>query len=120
MASLGFIESLLGSLPDPVTRNVLQQIFRETLRFTRFGSISHQQPTQFGAQIYLQSTTASSTNEFSILHGLGRAPYLGMLVLPLDSTGARNLTLTISRVADAQRIYLRSETTSAPFVLMIE
>ena len=121
MASLGFLETLLGGIPDLTLRRVLKQVVIELVRFQRFGPVEHQEPPHVGARVYVTSTTAAaSTTEFSITHGLGRAPYLAIPVLPLDVEGAQYVPLTVSRVADAQRVYLRSSSTSAPIYLMLE
>ena len=121
MASLGFLETLLNGLSDLTSRVILKQCFTELIKNERWGPVAHQTPTQMGARIYVDSTTpASSNTEFSILHGLGRAPYVVVKVLALDSTGNQDVPLVNSRVADAMRIYLRSPSTSAAFSLMVE
>ena len=121
MASLGFLETLLNGLTDATTKSILKQVFTELVKFEKFGPIAHQEPTQIGARVYLESTTAdASTTEFSIAHGLGRAPYFALQVLPLDSSGAQLVPLVVSRVADVQRVYFRSTSTSAVFFLMAE
>ena len=110
-----------NGLTDAASRSVLKQAFTELVKFERFGPAVHQEPTQIGARVYVESTSpASSNTEFSILHGLGRAPYLALKCLPLDSTGYQDIPLVTSRIADAQRVYLRSASTSTPFFLMIE
>ena len=119
--NLGFLETLLGGIQDAVTRSVLKQILTEVVKFQRFGPIGHQDPTEVGARVYLGSTTTSSSNtEFSILHGLGRIPYFALPVIPLDSSGAQSVRLVTARVADNQRVYFRSDSTSAPLFLMVE
>ena len=121
MAALGQIESLLGALDDTVKRTFVQ-VFRALVPNLQFGPVSHQTKSLNHQAYYLVSTTATSTGtEFSILHGLGRAPYLAMSVLPLDSTSVESLRLRVTRVADAQRIYLSSpDSTAALFALLVE
>ena len=48
--------------------------------------------------------------------------YLVMPVIPLDLVGARSIPLTVTRAADDQRVYLKTEagSTSAPFSLYVE
>jgi len=121
MATLGFVETLLNGLPDATTKVVLKQVFTEILKFERFGPLLHQEPTQVGQRVYLESTTPSTADkEFSIVHGLGRPPYLAVKVLPLDSSGYEDVPLINSRSADAQRLYLRSTSSRAAFFLMVE
>lgn len=88
--------------------------------FAQFGPAVHQDKATNFQAYFLQSTTASSTGEFSIVHGLGRAPYLAIPVLPLDSSGAVLPPLEVSRAADDQRVYLRSTMTNTPFFLLVE
>lgn len=121
MANLGNIEALLGSLEDSV-KKVMVQVFRALVPNQRFGSVEHQSKSENFQAYYLVSTTAASTGtEFSIAHGLARAPYLAMLVLPLDSTGLETVRLRVTRAADAQRLYFQSpDSTSAVFALLTE
>lgn len=114
------MSTLLGALSGDVKR-VLTEIFNYVLPNTRFGPISHQDKSESFQAYWLESTTpAASTTEGSIVHGMGRAPYLAVLGVRLDSTGGQMIPLTISRKADSQRIYYRSTSTSAPFAILAE
>src|SRR3990167_10707918 len=85
----------------------------------KFGPPDHQTKSESFQAYYVRSTTASTSNdEFSILHGMGRIPYAGVPVLDLGSTGERLLGLTVTRAADAQRVYFRSTSVSTPFVFL--
>lgn len=119
MASVGFVESLLGGVAAD-TKRVLLEAFRYVLPNGRFGPVEHQTKSESFQAYMLLSTTATSTGEFSILHGMGRAPYLVVPVIPLDQSGARLVPLEVSRVADSQRIYFKSTSTSAPFAVLAE
>ena len=121
MANLGNLESLLGPLEDTI-RRVLLQVLRALVPNQRFGPVEHQTKSENFQAYYLTSTTAASTGtEFSILHGMGRIPYLAIPILPLDSTGLEIVRLRATRVADAQRVYLQApDTTSALVALLVE
>jgi hypothetical protein len=67
-----------------------------------------------------QSTTASDTGEFSFAHGLGQTPHLAIPVLDLSQPGARMVPLEVSRAADGRRVYLKSTSTSAPMMVLVE
>jgi hypothetical protein len=121
MAILGYVESLIGGL-DANTRRSLTEVFRYLLPNTRFGPVSHQTKSESFQAYYVNSTTPTSTGEFSIVHGLERVPYLALPVLPMDHVGARLVPLTVTRAADASRVYLKTEagSTSTPFSLLVE
>ena len=121
MASLGYIEGLLGALDDSI-KKVLVQVVRAMVPTQRFGPVDHQVKSENFQAYYVLSTTASSTGtEFSIQHGLGRAPYLALPVIPLDSTRFEHVHLRVTRSADAQRVYLSSpDSTGALIALLLE
>ena len=121
MAIPGYVNALLGGL-DEATKRVLTQVFQYVLPNAKFGPVDHQTKSESFQGYYLQSTSATSTGEFSIQHGLGRTPYLLIPVAPLDLVGSRLIPLTITRAADDQRVYLKTEagSTSAPFSLYLE
>ena len=120
MSITGYVESLLGGLP-PDVKKVETEIYRYVLPNGRFGPVSHQAKTENFNAVYVASTTAAVANtEFSILHGLGRAPYVVIPVLPLDVIGGTIVRLQVTRAADAMRVYLRSPDTSAVIALYLE
>ena len=121
MALSAYVESLLGGLPSDLKR-VLTEAFRYVVPNTRFGQVDHQLKSESFNAFYVVSTTATSTGEFSIVHGLGRAPYLALPLLRLDSSGGRIVPLTVTRVADRSRVYLKTEagSTGALFNLFLE
>lgn len=107
MAALGGLEAEIGSLPPDIKR-VMTVLLRAMVPFLRFGPATHKQKAENFAGHTLVSTTASDTGEFSIAHGLGRAPYRFMPSLDLNSSGMETVLLRVSRPADAQRIYLKA------------
>ena len=120
MATRGYVLSLLGGV-DSTTKLALTNVFEYVLPNTKFGPVSHQAKSESFQGYFVASTTASTSNdEFSIVHGLGRVPYLALPVLRLDSTGQQLVSLAVSRAADGQRVYLRSTSVSAPFDLYLE
>ena len=121
MSSPGYVESLIGGL-EATTKRALVEAFRYILPNTNFGPVEHQTKAVNFQGYYVVSTAAASTGEFSIVHGLGRTPYLALPVVPLDLVGARAIPLTVTRAADGQRVYLKTEagSTSAVFALYVE
>jgi hypothetical protein len=116
----GYVESLLGGLP-PDQKKVQTEIFRYVLPNGRFGPVSHQAKSENFSAVYVSSTTAAVANEeFNIVHGLGRIPYVVVPVLPLDVIGGAVVRLQVTRAADAMRVYLRSPDTSAVIALYLE
>lgn len=121
MAALGGVIAELGSL-DADVKKVMTNVFTYLVPNLRFGPVAHQTKAENFQAYYVNSTTAASTGEFSVLHGLGRTPYLVQPVLALDQVGARTVPLTVTRAADSQRVYLKTEAgfTNAPFSLLLE
>lgn len=100
----------------------MTEVFRALVPFLRFGPVEHQQKAENFASYAIVSTTATSTGEFSVAHGLGRAPYRAMPVLDLNSSGMSLVSVYVSRPADASRIYLKADagSTGKVFALQIE
>lgn len=120
MATPGYIESLTGTLEADL-RLAFKRVFDYVLRNLRFGPVAHQTRTEnFQAYYYTATTPATANQEFSIAHGLGRVPYVLIPVLSLDSINQSIVPLTVSRAADASRLYLASSSTSAAIAVMVE
>ena len=119
MAVPGLVETMLGGL-EATTRKVLSEIFRYTLPNGRLGPVEHQTKSENLQAYHVVSTTASSTGEFSVVHGMGRIPYLASPTLDLTAIGAQLVPLEVTRSADAQRLYLKSTSTAAVFSLIVE
>ena len=120
MATTPYVESMLGGL-DAGLRKALSQIFTYVLGNLRFGRPEHQERAENLQAYFYEATTPSvAGTEFSIAHGLQRAPYLLIPVLPLDTVGAKTVPLEVSKAADDQRLYLKSTTASAPIRVLVE
>lgn len=122
MADIGYIRTLLRGIPDQKMRTILEAAFTHTLDNLRFGVPEHQTRAENFQAYWQQSTTATSTGEFSIAHGLQTTPHYAIPVLELDRVGAKAGFLTVTRAADAQRIYLKADagSTNVPLTLLIE
>lgn len=120
MADLGYVKAILRQVPDATTRRALEECFTHVLGNLRFGVPEHQ-TRAVNLQTYFQaSTTAASTGEFSVPHGLGSAPHLAIPVLDLSQPGCKLVPLEVSRAADGARVYLKSTSTAAPLWLLVE
>ena len=124
MADISYVKSLLGGLDAP-TKKALDQAFTYVLGNIRFGG--PQAPTEVNTratnlQAYWLNGTSSTTanQEFSVAHGLGYAPKVLFPVASLSQVGAQVIPLTVSRAADASRVYLKSSVTGAAFTLLVE
>lgn len=114
MASLGYIKTLLNTIPDAGLRNTLQLCFEEALRQARIGD--NDKAENF-AWFQVESTTASVANtEFSVVHGMDVAPTRFIPSLRLDAVGAQLVPLVMSRAPDGRRAYFKSSSTSAVFM----
>ena len=119
---LGYVVSELAAIKDQDARLALQRIFTHMIQGVRFGEPEHQtKALNFGA-FYQASTTAGSTGEFSIVHGMTTTPRLAIPMLNLNQAGAQVVPLQVSRVADGKRIYLKTSagSTGAAILLLVE
>lgn len=120
MADAAYIKSLMGEL-DAKVKKAFTPIWDYLLANIRIGRpIDRTRSTNLQAYFYTVTTPAVADKEFSVAHGLGTTPYLAMQVLPLDAVNATVVPLTVTRAADASRIYLSSSTASAPITLLVE
>ena len=57
-----------------------------------------------------------------MIHGLGRIPYLAVPTLDVSAVGAKLPILSVSRAADAQRVYFKADagSTGAVFSVYLE
>jgi hypothetical protein len=121
MADVGGLRRLVLGIPDPTTRSIMVQFVEQAFGNLTFGAVDPDNRKATNFQMYHQpSTTAGSTGEFSIVHGMDRAPQLAIPVLDLSQVGAKIVRLEVVRVADSRRIYLKSDSTSAIFSLLVE
>ncbi len=85
------------------------------------GVVEHQARSENLSGHFFEATTPSTANtEFSIDHGLGTTPRMALSVLPLNVVNAQTVNLTVTRVADAQRLYLSSPSTAATMYVYVE
>lgn len=112
----------MSGIPDATTKRILKQAFEHVLDNMSFGEPEHQTRAKNFQAYFQSSTTAASTGEFSIAHGLAVAPTLAIPVLDLQQAGAQIVPLQVSRVADSKRIYLKTSagSTGAAFTLLVE
>ena len=120
MADASYIKSLFAGTPDTV-KKAAEQAFTYLLGNLKLGPLDVNRRALNFQWYWLQGTTSSNANaEFSIAHGLGKVPSVVIPVLPLDQVGGQVVPLTVSRAADASRIYLKSSVTSAPITILVE
>lgn len=120
MASVGGLLQIFGGLEANV-KKALTEFVNAAMPNLRIGPIDTAKAENFAA-FKLTSTTAASTEEFSIEHGIGRAPYLALPVMDLSAIGSRLVPLTVTRAADARRMYFKTEagSTNTVFSLYVE
>lgn len=121
MATSSYIEQLTGGL-DANVKRALKQIFDYVLKGgLRFGRPESGTASEnFTAAFYEATTHSVANTEITIEHGFGRAPYLVIPVLPLDTPDAQIVPLKVTQAADSKRIYLSSSETSAVIRLYVE
>ena len=123
MADAGHLIGLCAGIPDPTTRRIVTEIVEQLVGpkgGATFGDPDHQRKATNFRSHFLVSTTAASTGEFSIRHGLATAPTMAIQVIDLGQPNAQMVPLHVTRAADSQRIYLKSGSTGALFSLLVE
>lgn len=120
MATPAYVTTLLGPL-EPALKRTFGQIFEYVLGNLRIGQpVARTRSENLQGYFYDATTPAVAGSEFTVAHGLGRAPYLLVSVLPLQAQGAQTVPLTVTRAADATAVYLSSTTANAPITVLIE
>ena len=122
MARIEYVRNFLSGF-DTALKTALNSIFEYVLGNLRLG-----RPTTTGNNraenlqwyYYEARTHAVANTEFSIAHGLARAPYAVIPFLNPQLEGATLPTLAIPRVADARRVYFSSPTTDVAFSFYLE
>jgi hypothetical protein len=117
MATKGYLDSLINGLPVEY-RYPLRSAFWYLMDNWRLGS----GPRAENAQLYRYTSTSASVanTEWSVAHGLGVAPTNLIPIVDLKSVGSQLIPLTVSRAPDAERIYLKSTSTSAVLCFYLE
>lgn len=117
MATSSFAKTLLGGLDAAIKRalgEVLDYVFNGNLSFGPVDTTVAQSKTDNFRGRYVKVTTSGTANqEVAIAHGLGRKPNVMWQVIPPSVTNAQWVTMTNSRAADENRIYLTSGSTAA-------
>jgi hypothetical protein len=117
VASKGYVQSLINRLDDKI-RVSLNYVFDHVLDNGQIGAVEHGKKAINFRWYRLDATTSTAANtEFSIMHGLGVAPFH---VLPLTSSGVQMVRLRVTRAADASRLYLSSPDTNAAISVLVE
>ena len=124
MADASYIKSLFGGV-DEAVKKAAEQAFTYALTNFKIGPFVPmdelaRRATNFQWYWLSGTTPAAAQTEFSIARGLGRAPNVIIPVLPLDQVGSQLIPLQVSKAADANRVYLRSSSTSAAFSVLVE
>ena len=117
MADKGYIQQFINALPAPMQYPV-RNAFWYVMDNWRIGTGSR----AINAQLYrLTGTTHATANtEFSIKHGLDSTPTQLIQIVDLSQVNSQQVPLTVTRAADAQRIYLSSSSTNASFTILAE
>lgn len=120
-ASVGYLKALFGTLPSDI-RKVFDQMAEHLLNNFQFGPVEHQRRATNFQSYYVNSTTPTSTGEFSIQHGLGKVPYLAIPVLDLSAVHSKWPLLEVSRAPDESRLYFKAAagSTNVVFSLLVE
>ena len=123
MASGGYLEGLLGSLPADLKR-VFLPFVREAFSTLRFGappSNDGRAATEnFGGGLVVFTTSGTTNAENAVPHGLGRTPRLIVPMLPAGLVDAVCPTLTIARAADDRNVYVSAAETDTQILMYVE
>lgn len=121
MASIGYVRTLLAGLPE-VPKRIMTQVMEHLMGNLRFGPVDHHKRAENFQAYFVSSTTASDTSEFSVVHGLATTPRFVMPVLDPSLAGATLPVLTISKAADARRLYFKAAagSTNVAFSVLVE
>lgn len=112
---------MLNGITDLVPQRILKAAFKYILRDIRFGRVTTgKAATNFSGGFFSGTTPSVANQEFTIPHTFGSPPYLLLPVLPVDTVNASMVRLTVSRVADASNVYLKSPETSQTVFVYLE
>jgi hypothetical protein len=121
VADIGYVRRALLGIPDATTRQVLITVFEHVMGNLTVGPVDPMNKKATNFQMYHQpSTTATSTGEFTIAHGMDRIPQIAIPVLDLSQPGAKIVPIEATRAADSRRIYLKSTSTGALVSFLVE
>lgn len=117
MAQKGYVDQLINALPSDL-RYPLTQAFHYVMDSWRLGTAAKAE----NAQLFRVSgiTHGTANTEFSVKHGLDSVPTQIVPILDLSVVNSQLVPLQVSRAADLDRIYLKSSSTNAAFVVLVE
>lgn len=120
MADISYIDQQLASFPSE-QRKSLKLAFQYLLDNWRLGvPTSGERATNSQLYYFTATTPAVANTEFAIVHGIGQAPYNIVQVLDPNAVNAQMIPLKVTRLADADRLYLSSSVASANFTIAVE
>lgn len=124
MATSSYAKSLMSSLPTEMKlamHKLAEYIFDRSLVFGPVDPQDATSPTtNFGGRYVKVTTSTAASQEFSVQHGLGRIPNVFWMVGNPRSVNSQLLPLTVSKAADANRLYFTSASTSVVCFLYVE
>jgi hypothetical protein len=125
MATSSYAKTLLGSLPADMRRafgEVMDYLLNNSIAFGPIEADQALTRTTNLAGRYVKLTTSTTAGvECSAAHGLGRAPNVVWQVTTPTLVNSRFLgDLTVSRAADATRVYFTSTSVGATVFLYVE
>lgn len=121
MAAVGYLESLLNTLPAEMRRTFIGFV-REAFKTLAFGApdTTTVAATNFAGHLVPVTTSSVANQEVAVAHGLARKPRFLIPALDPNLANASLPVLTVTRAADATYFYLSSATTSASFHVYAE
>lgn len=117
MATKGYFDTVLNTLPEEL-RYPLRSAFYYLADNFRFGTGTHAENGQWYR--VTATTPAVAGTEFVITHGIGSIPTQLVPLLDLSRVNGQLVPLQVTRIADANHIYLKSTSTSAGFTALLE
>lgn len=123
MASTGYLITILNRLPEDI-RKPMVAFVNEAFGQLRFGAPDAEAPKaceNMGGHLIPLTTNSVSNEEVAVAHRLGRVPRVMWPVLdPNTQNATLPETLTVSRAADSEYLYVKSPTISAFTHLYVE
>lgn len=114
MADLGAMRKMMQGIPDATTRQIMVTFVEYAFGNLTVGAVDEQNKKATNFAMYHQvATTAASTGEFTIAHGMDRTPSIAIPTLDLSQPGAKIVPIEVNRAADSRRLYLKSTSTGA-------
>lgn len=121
MAAIGYLESLVNTLPADI-RKVFVSFIREAFKTLAFGApdTSAVAATNFAGNLVPVTTSSTANQEVVVPHSLARKPRLLIPMLDPNTVNATLPAITVTRAADANNVYVSSPVTDASFHFFVE